>query len=71
MLKCCQMRMQTLEPRRWRPAAAKIMASDVNVYYGEKQALKNVSLDIPDARSRPSSARRAAASRPSCAASTA
>jgi phosphate transport system ATP-binding protein len=26
----------------------KIMARDVNVYYGEKHALKNVSVDIPD-----------------------
>ena len=26
------------------------MARDVNVYYGEKHALKDVNVDIPDAR---------------------
>ncbi len=50
----------------------KVAARDVNVFYGEKQALKNVvDRHSATARSRPSSARRAAASRPSCAASTA
>jgi len=28
--------------------AAKVVARDVNVYYGEKHALKSVSIDIPD-----------------------
>ena len=26
----------------------KIVANDVNVYYGEKQAIKQLSIDIPD-----------------------
>ena len=51
--------------RRSRPAS-------VNVFYGDKQALFDVDLDIPEnAGDRASSAPRAAASRPSCAASTA
>ena len=29
-------------------APAKVVARDVNVYYGDKQALKNVSVDIPE-----------------------
>ena len=28
--------------------ATKIIARDVNVYYGDKQALKNVNVDVPD-----------------------
>jgi len=31
-----------------RNANAKVFAADVNVYYGEKHALKNVSVNIPD-----------------------
>ena len=30
------------------PAAAKVMARNVNVFYGEKQALKDVTVDVPD-----------------------
>ena len=30
------------------PAKTKVMARDVNVYYGEKHALKHVSIDIPE-----------------------
>jgi phosphate transport system ATP-binding protein len=30
------------------PATPKIVASDVNVYYGEKHALKNVNVNIPE-----------------------
>jgi len=30
------------------PAKAKVVARDVNVYYGDKHALKNVSVDVPD-----------------------
>ena len=39
--------------RRWSPAdrkAAKVVARGVNVYYGEKHALKDVNVDIPDTR---------------------
>ena len=49
----------------------KITARNVQVYYGEKHAIKDVNIDIRPRSSPPSSARRAAASRPSCAASTA
>jgi len=31
-----------------RPAPAKVVARDVNVFYGDKQALKSVSIDIPE-----------------------
>jgi phosphate transport system ATP-binding protein len=44
---------------------------NLDFYYGEHKALKNVNLDFRDATSRPSSARRAAASPPCCASSTA
>jgi shikimate kinase len=55
-----------------RRSATKIVARNVNVFYGAKQALFDVDLDIPSASGDgASSARRAAASRPSCAASTA
>jgi hypothetical protein len=50
---------------------AKVIARDVNVFYGEKQALNSVSVNIGSRSVTPSSARRAAASRRSCAASTA
>jgi phosphate transport system ATP-binding protein len=29
-------------------STTKVVARDVNVYYGEKHALKNVSIDIPE-----------------------
>ncbi|MGB3140772.1 MAG: phosphate ABC transporter ATP-binding protein, partial [Aestuariivirga sp.] len=35
-------------PRILNERETKIVASDVNVYYGEKQAIKNLSIDIPD-----------------------
>ena len=35
-------------PAGARPAAAKVSATDVRVFYGEKQALFDVSLDMPD-----------------------
>jgi phosphate transport system ATP-binding protein len=38
---------QTGVPGRVGAGRAKVRARDVSVYYGEKQALKNVSLDIP------------------------
>ena len=47
-----------------RPANAKITVRDLNFYYGKFHALKNINLDIPEKRSRPSSAHRAAASPP-------
>ncbi|NJO55252.1 MAG: phosphate ABC transporter ATP-binding protein [Rhodospirillales bacterium] len=31
-----------------KPGTSKVIGRDVNVYYGEKHALKNVSVDIPD-----------------------
>jgi phosphate transport system ATP-binding protein len=31
-----------------RPASAKVVAREVNVFYGDKQALKSVSIDIPE-----------------------
>ncbi len=49
----------------------RVRARDVSVFYGAKQALFDVSIDIPARRSRLSSGRRAAASRHSCAVSTA
>ncbi len=46
------MSQQTLTPEkavtRQVAASAKVMARNVNVYYGEKHALKDVSIDIPD-----------------------
>jgi hypothetical protein len=38
-----------------------------NFFYGKYHALRNINLDIANARSPPSSARRAVASRPCCA----
>jgi phosphate transport system ATP-binding protein len=40
---------QTTRPQQMAPdvADSKVTARDVNVYYGEKHALKNVSIDIP------------------------
>ena len=35
-------------PRILAARDTKIVASDVNVYYGEKQAIKHLSIDIPD-----------------------
>jgi phosphate transport system ATP-binding protein len=35
-------------PRILAARETKIVASDVNVYYGEKQAIKHLSIDIPD-----------------------
>jgi hypothetical protein len=43
----------------------------LNLFYGQKQALFDVNMTIPERASRPSSVRRAAASRRCCAASTA
>ncbi len=51
-------------------AMPKVVAKSVNVYYGEKHALKDVSIDIPERSVTAFIGRRAAASRPSCAAST-
>jgi phosphate transport system ATP-binding protein len=45
----------------------KISARNVNVFYGEKQAIDDVSIDIATEHVTASSARRAAASPPSCA----
>ncbi len=36
------------KPRHHGERPIKIVARDVNVYYGEKQAIKNLSIDIPD-----------------------
>jgi phosphate transport system ATP-binding protein len=35
-------------PRIMQDRAARISARDVNIYYGEKHAIKNLSIDIPD-----------------------
>jgi phosphate transport system ATP-binding protein len=35
-------------PRIVKDSASKIAAKDVNIYYGEKHAIKNLSIDIPD-----------------------
>ncbi len=35
-------------PRILNEREMKIVASDVNVYYGEKHAIKHLSIDIPD-----------------------
>jgi len=35
-------------PRILNEREIKIVASDVNVYYGDKHAIKNLSIDIPD-----------------------
>lgn len=50
---------------------SRLRAKDVSVFYGGKQALFDVSIDIPENRSLPSSGPPVAASPPSCAASTA
>ena len=50
---------------------ARLKAKDVSVFYSEKQALFDVSIDIPERPSAPLSAPRVAANPPSCAASIA
>ena len=39
---------QDVSRRPVRRKAAKVVARDVNVYYGDKQALKHVNVDMPD-----------------------
>ena len=38
----------TTNPRILAEREIKIVASDVNVYYGDKHAIKHLSIDIPD-----------------------
>ena len=49
----------------------KMQAQHLNLYYGTHQALFDVSLEVPENKSLHSLARQAAASRRSCARSTA
>ncbi len=51
-------------------AIAKVKATDVSVYYGEKQALFDVSLDMPEKSVTALVTASGAASPPSCARST-